>query len=95
MTNMPTFQWQTPNVHTAPGAVWLHRKRLPGGEWSEPVARTDIPKQIIRSVGIDSWRRLVSEFRAPASVGDRFYATLRRLGYPLTKRWADETGDYQ
>ena len=93
MMGMPTFQWRKPNVHAAPGAVWLHRERVLGGEWSEPVARTDVPKQVIKSEG--RGRRLTSEFRAPASVGDKFYATLRRFGYTLTKRRADETGEYQ
>ena len=41
-----------------------------GGEWSEPTARTDVPK-----------KRMVAEFRFPPARGDAFYKTLQKLGY--------------
>ena len=67
---MPIFTWQPPNIRAVPGAVWQHRDRVPGGEWSEPVARTDVPK-----------KRMVAEFHFPPAHGDTFYKTLQKLGY--------------
>ena len=51
-----------------------------GGEWSEPVARTDMPKKrIVSTQGEDG--PMVTEFRPPPAHGDAFYKTLQKLGY--------------
>ena len=64
-TNVRT--WQPPNIRALPGAVWQHRDKMPGGEWNEQTARTDTPKQRIRSI----------QYRPPPNVGEAFYAYLR------------------
>ena len=72
------YTWQPPNIRALPGAVWQHRDRAPGGEWDDPTARTDIPKQRIRSIQGDRGKGLISEYRPPANVGNAFYAYLRK-----------------
>lgn len=67
-----------PNIRALPGAVWQHRDRVPGGEWNDPTARTDIPKQRIRSIQGNTGKRLISEYRPPPNVGEAFYAYLRK-----------------
>ena len=54
-----------------------------GGEWSEPVARTDVPKKRIVSAQDDGSMAgsMVAEFHFPPAHGDAFYRTLQNLGY--------------
>ena len=87
MNKMPTFSWEAPNIHAKPGAIWLHRD-----SWVDdpPHPRTDVPKGLICSVQGDHGRTRISEYRPPANVGGKFYATLKRLGY--TK---DPDGEYR
>ena len=90
----PTFTWQPPNIRAVPGAVWLHRDRIPNGEWSEPVARTDVPKKrIVSTLGDDG--PMAAEFRFPPAHGDAFYRTLQKLGYKLVKMSVTDIGEYR
>ena len=78
-----------PYILPLPGAEWQHRDRLPGGEWSDPIARTDCPKVRVRST-FGRGGPMQAEYRPPTNVGGDFYKTLCKLGY--TKR---PEGDYR
>ena len=62
-----------------PSPVCANPDSSHGGEWSEPTARTDVPKK--RVVSAQGYGPMVAEFHFPPAHGDAFYRTLQTLGY--------------
>ena len=80
-------------IRELPGAQWTRRTRVPGGKWEDEGIQSSkqFPKALVKSQDGDHGRILHTEYRPPANVGDKFYLTLRRLGYarnPLTGDYA-------
>lgn len=106
---MPTFTWQEPNIRAVPEAVWTRRFRVPGcqacyeagwitdfsGGYKPPCPNSDPAHGGIWEAGVQAPGKAEGWPRKYRNVGDAFYRTLINLGYRLTKRRADDLGEYR